>query len=272
MEKLENGRNASDELIRKYLNQQLSPSESQHFEEQLQNNPDLQARAELIRGLHQIHNQPTLVEAGSILLQLRAQKLASTLPEDPIEPSSSRYVEILKKPFVFIPIVLILAILISFFIIDRMDAKREQLFNDHLIAHPGMLNQPADPDDKLYNPVRYYQEKEWKKAAAAFRRIKDDELIYKFQYVVASINIPDKTIEDYQNDIRNLIKLKRELIEEDEMLHQLLVEWINFYIALIQIKQGNYKAGKAKIMDLKARESTLEPSLQEAVVDLSEQL
>lgn len=272
MKKSNNESNGSDELIRKYLKKQLSQSEIQLFEKQLYVDPDLQAKTKLIRSLQQIHEQPSLTKAGTILLGIRRQKL-DTLP--PKGDSNSRFTtrQTVFRPSIMLgSLFVVIAILLTIFLFNRMDAQRKKLFSDHLIAHPGMLNLPPNQSNKLYYPVLYYANKNWKEAAAEFQKIKEDELIYKFQYAVASVNIPDKTIEDYQVDIRTLLTLKKELIEENKTLHNLLVDWINYYIALIQIKQGNYKAGKKKIMELSERDTSLEPSLQEAVSNLSEAL
>lgn len=273
MENLENGRIVSNELIRKYLKNELSISEIQWFEKQLDTNPELQAKTELIEGLIRIREQPELIKAGSVLLKLRSAQLKKTGQDNLSGQSTLRFLRFLKSPLVIIPFFLLLAALLSILVINNRDLeRRELLFEQHLIAHPGMLNLPTDQTDKLYYPVLYYQEGSWNEATQAFLKIKDDELIYKFQYIVSSINIPDKKWEDYRNDIAMLSQLKEELLEENKILHQLLVEWIDFYIALIQIKQGNYEEGKNKILEMAVQEVLLEPSLQEAVNDLVEKL
>lgn len=272
MEKYNNEQNGSDELIRKYLKNQLSPSEKQSLEMEISKDTNLQAKTKFIQGLIQIHEQPALAQAGSVLLKLRDQKLATLPPKEKNGSTISKTTYVFRNPAFSQVLILTLVILLSIFLINQMNGNREKLFSDNLIAHPGMLNLPLSPENKLYYPVKYYMNEDWKDATDAFQKIRTDELIYEFHYVVASINTPDKSIQDYQTDILSLLTLKQDLIKKDEALHKLLVDWINYYIALIQIKQGNYRAGKKKVLELISRETILDPSLQEAVSKLMLQI
>lgn len=250
-------------LIRRYLTGQLSELEKKEFEQQLTHDSILKRDTEFMSNLYMIYEQPELIKAGKTLLALRAERLRSArLEGNKTEPGRSFPRLIPKTRNLLIGSAMILLLLFLLLIINNIIifADHDQLFKNYLQPHPSIFSQTTSAPPSLRSAINNYDNRNWKEASRLFEEYTNVDPIYQFYYAVATVNLSK---DDYQQDLERFIALKKEL-EMDQPVNKNLIAWVDYYIALITIKQGDFNQGKHMISALAKREN-LDTALHEVI-------
>lgn len=116
-------------------------------------------------------------------------------------------------------------------------ADHDQLFKNYLQPHPSIFSQSTSAPPNLRSAIYNYENSNWEEASRLFKQYTEVDPIYKFYYAVSTVNLSKS---DYQEDLDRFIALKREL-EANQPINKNLIAWVDYYIALINIKQGDFR-------------------------------
>ncbi len=269
-----------EDRLLKYAKGQLPASEREELEAALESSPSLRQDARLIKNLNEVTNNPAWLVSAETLLALKEEKLAAlngTTSTNKLDSSHSW--QLFRKHKVKLLIsTLSLALAILSYNNFLLIADCDQLYNRFLTPFAKIIPTTDNAHPHLVAAVKAYgtgleqnnreRRSYFNEARENFEKVADREEIFQFYSVVSGMLSTEVDIEDIDADLLNL-RAKIQSDQDGNYLH--LLDWIDYYEALLCFKQKKFHEGKARIMQL-ANKPDLEADLLEIISPLRFQL
>lgn len=250
------------DTVLKYVKGKLTNQEREAFEATLQSSPKLKQEVSFIKNLVGVVEDPQLAKTGSVLLDLRQQKLQE-IQQDQQQAAKKggnavlNYIK--KKPgLVFL---FLLAILLTLLVINNIIflADCNHLYHKHLKSYPSIFNTSEANRPELTAAIEKYKTGQFEDAVKGFDTYLDKDPIFRFYATISSLFIEPLDIAQARGEFATL----RTLFEEDDVYRH-FIEWIDYYEALLEFKEEDFKTGKSKIWLLHEREE-MDADLKEII-------
>lgn len=246
-----------EDRLLKYVKGRLTQEEHEEMEAALEDSPSLKKEARFIKNLTEVVKDPGWASSAELLLALKKEKLAELDGKTSTNKNIiHRFPHILKRNKLFLLFLLgiiasLLILTSNFFIL----ADCSQLYNKYLTAYEDIITPGDGARPELIAGIQAYEEgqtdrEQYAIALENFNKIKDKDPLFRFYTAVSGMLSPTVDI----RQIRAEFALLRQEIEEDEEdNYGNLIDWIDYYEALLEFKQDKLKSGKAEIGEIAAR-------------------
>lgn len=250
------------DTVLKYVKGNLTDQEREAFEATLQSSPKLKQEVSFIKNLVGVVEDPHIAKTGSTLLALRRQKLQGIEPDQQQAAKKGgnavlNYIK--KKPaLVFL---FLLAILLTLLVINNIIflADCNHLYHKHLKSYPSIFNTSEANRPELTAAIEAYKAGQFEEAVNGFDAYLDKDPIFRFYATISSLFTEPLDITSTRREFAAL----RTLFEEDDAYRH-FIEWIDYYEALLEFKEEDFKTGKSKIWLLHEREE-MDADLKEII-------
>ncbi|MCB9291529.1 MAG: hypothetical protein H6559_00115 [Lewinellaceae bacterium] len=254
--------------IIKYLHGNLEKEKLIEFEERLKQDPALRFQTQRIKNLIMVLDDPELIKAEGILLEMRDKNIAAI--ENKMGPLEKQWRQLASgaKAALSLASLLIIVLLLFFVAINIIGTNASDFYWSDKKPYPVTFPKEALDDQLLQDAITAYEQKDWGRAEALFKALSERGPTYKFYYIVAHL------WENQDDDAENLALLKqfRESLKfEDGPYSKQLDYWAQYYTALIYFKQGQIEEGKRIIYQLH-NEGDIYGSLKDAVGVIQEKV
>ncbi len=255
-----------DELMASYINGRLSDEQKIAFEKKLETIDGLREELEFRQMLSFSLNNEYLLSVAQQLLELKEESLQMDTGHPPPSQGSGWFKNMkgLGKNILLIsvPIAILLFAIFhgNFFLVANCD----QLYTRYIEPYPAIfLNGSNDLELKL--AIDYYERGDYERAGPGFFKASSEHPIFLFYYAVTRMyNFP----EEPRQNLIEFSTAKKGLTGE---LYKPFIPWIDYYMALIEFKEDNFKEGKEKIR-LLSQHDDLDLELETAVKKLNRRL
>lgn len=235
-----------EDTVLRYVKGDLPHQEREAFEATLQSSPKLQQEVRFIKNLVGIVAAPEIAKSGKTLLDLRQEKLQEIRQDQQqqnAKKGSNTVLNVMKKKpiltFLFL-FAIILTLLVVNNIIFLADCNR--LYHKHLKSYPSIFNTSDATRPKLTEAIDAYTAGNFQKALTGFDTYLDKDPIFRFYATISSLFIEPVNLTQTRGEFATL----RTLFEDDDAYRH-LIEWIDYYEALLEFKEDDFKTGKSKI-------------------------
>lgn len=270
-----------EDRLLKYANGQLPDPDREELEAAFDSSPTLKKDARLIKNLNEVVNNPNWITSAETLLALKKEKLAELNGTTSTnELDSSPKWQYLKRHKIKILVTSLTIALGLFLTLNNfiLVADCEQLYNRFLEPFSKTIPTTENARPELVAAVKAYEEGlnlspeerglQFEIARINFEKTEDREEIFQFYAAVSGMLSTRVKVEDISTDLLNL-RTKIELDEDGSYAH--LMDWIDYYEALLLFKQKRFHEGKDKIREISSRED-LEADLREIISPFRTQL
>ena len=234
-----------EDTVLKYVKGNLTHQEREAFEATLQSSPKLQQEVRFIKNLVGIVAEPEIAKSGKILLDLRQEKLQDIRQDQQqvAKKGSNAFTNFIKKK----PIVtffFLLAIILTFLVVNNIIllADCNSLYHKHLKSYPSIFNTSDATRPKLTEAIDAYTAGSFQEAIIGFDTYLDKDPIFRFYATISSLFVDPVNLAQTRAEFAVL----RTLFEDDDAYRH-LIEWIDYYEALLEFKEGDFKTGRSKI-------------------------
>lgn len=250
-----------------YLRGKQSPEDNAKFERRLKEDSALRKETKHVRNLIVVLEDPKLVEIESKILKLRALQIQKIKPQKKSVRSRGRH--FLPKGKAGIIILIMFGLLLTVSTVAVVGTSANRLYRSNLRPFPSNLPTPEEGSmEPMVETARsFYMEENWEEAALRFSMIADRNSTYKFHYLVS--RIMDGSYDDSTN-LELLTNFEQSLDPLDPYDEQLRL-WVNYYQALILLKQREFSAGKLKLQEL-SESANVYSTLKDNVDKLNERI
>lgn len=269
-----------EDRLLKYATGQLPEPDREELEAAFDSSPTLKKDARLIKNLNEVVNNPAWITSAETLLALKKEKLAElngTTSTNELDSSNKRqYFKRHKIKILVTTLTLVLGLLTlnNFILIADCD----QLYNRFLEPFTKTIPTTDNARPELVAAVKAYEEGldlspeerglSFEIARTNFEKVEDREEIFQFYAAVSGMLSTRVKVEDINADLINL-RTKIELDEDGNYAH--LLDWIDYYEALLLFKQKRFHEGKDKIKEMASKDD-LEADLREIISPFRTQL
>lgn len=246
-----------EDRLLKYVKGRLSQPEREEIEAALESSPTLKKEARFIKNLTEVVEDPGWANSAEILLALKKEKLAAINGTTTTNKNIfSRFPRVLKRNQLFLiflfGIIATLILLTSNFFIF---ADCSRLYNKYLTAYEDIMTPGEDARPELIAGIEAYEagkadKEQYALALENFNKIKDKDPLFRFYTAVSGMLSPTVDIRQIKAEFA---LLRQEIEEDDEENYVNLLDWIDYYEALLEFKQDKLTAGKAEIGAIAAR-------------------
>ncbi len=262
-----------EDRLLKYAKGQLSEPEREELEAALKSSPSLKKDARLIKNLNEVANNPNWLSSVETLMALKSEKLTElngTTSTSKLD-SSSKW-QYLKRHKIKI-LVATLTIALGFLTLNNfiLIADCEQLYNRFLEPFTKTIPTTENARPELVAAVKAYEDGleqspeerglNFAIARTNFEKVEDREEIFQFYSAVSGMLSTRVDVEDINADLLNL---RTKILSDEEGIYAHLLDWIDYYEALLFFKQEKFHEGKDKIKEI-ASKKDLEADLQEII-------
>lgn len=251
------------DTVLKYVKGKLTNQEREAFEATLQSSPKLKQEVSFIKNLVDVVENPQIAKTGSTLLELRRQKLQEIQQGQQYQAAKKggnallNYIK--KKPLLVF--LFLLAILLTLLVINNIIflADCNSLYHKHLKSYPSIFNTSDATRPQLAATIDAYKAGQFEEAVKGFDTYLDKDPIFRFYATISSLFIEPLDIARTRAEFTAL----RRVFEEDDAYRH-FIEWIDYYEALLEFKEEDFKTGKSKIWLLQEREE-MDADLKEII-------
>jgi len=245
-----------EDRLLKYVKGRLSQPEREEVEAAIESSPALKKEARFFKNLTEVVEDPGWANSAEILLALKKEKLAEL--HGTTTTNKNIFPRVLKRNKLFLiflfGIIATLILLTSNFFIF---ADCNQLYNKYLTAYEDIITPGEGSRPELIAGIQAYEEGKNEKEQYAlaldnFNKIKDKDPLFRFYAAVSGMLSPTVEIRQISTEFA-LLRQEIEEKEEEEENYSNLLDWIDYYEALLEFKQDKLKSGKAEIGAIAAR-------------------
>ena len=269
-----------EDRLLQYAKGQLPEPDREELEAAFDSSPSLKKDARLIKNLNDVVNNPNWITSAETLLALKKEKLAElngTTSTNELDSSTKwEYLKRHKIKILLSTLALGLGILSfnNLFLIADCD----QLYNRFLEPFTKTIPTTDNARPELVAAVKAYEEGldlspeerglYFEIARTNFEKVEDREEIFQFYAAVSGMLSTRVKVEDISTDLLHL-RTKIESDEDGSYAH--LMDWIDYYEALLLFKQKRFHEGKDKIKEIASKED-VEADLREIISPFRTQL
>lgn len=251
------------DTVLKYVKGNLTDQEREAFEATLQSSPKLKQEVSFIKNLVGVVEDPQIAKTGSTLLELRRQKLQEIQhdqQQQAAKKGGNAVLNYIKKKPVLV-FLFLLAILLTLLVINNIIflADCNHLYHKHLKSYPSIFNTSDGTRPELTAAIEKYKTGQFEDAVKGFDSYLDKDPIFRFYATISSLFVEPLDIAQAKGEFATL----RTVFEDDEV-YQHFIEWIDYYEALLEFKEEDFKTGKSKIWLLHERED-MDADLKEII-------